>query len=203
MHLDELQRDALGEIFNIGLGRAAASLSQIVQEEILLTAPAVRVLHPRQIRQEFTPGRQEKYSAVAQDFSGPFAARAMLVFPERNALEIVSRMLGNHVRPEEMAEYQKEAMCEIGNIILNACISALADLFTVEFHSTLPVHCFDRFDTLIQSGEADDAAVLLIQVDLVISQQQTFGHILFLMSVSSLSQLIDCLGSYLAKHQLT
>jgi chemotaxis protein CheC len=30
--LTELQCDALGEIFNIGVGRAASSLSQIVNE---------------------------------------------------------------------------------------------------------------------------------------------------------------------------
>jgi chemotaxis protein CheY-P-specific phosphatase CheC len=38
MDLNELQRDALGEIFNIGVGRAASSLSQIVNDTVLLSA---------------------------------------------------------------------------------------------------------------------------------------------------------------------
>ena len=44
MDLNELQRDALGEIFNIGVGRAASSLSQIVNDTVLLSAPEVTLV---------------------------------------------------------------------------------------------------------------------------------------------------------------
>jgi chemotaxis protein CheC len=135
--LTELQCDALGEIFNIGVGRAASSLSQIVNDEVLLSAPAVLVV-PREKAAELLLGKEfRQFSSVSQNFSGPFDAQAMLIFPEVNALEIVRLMVGPHMSIEELSEFEQEAMCEVGNIILNACMSSLADL-PHQFDSTYP-----------------------------------------------------------------
>ena len=41
--LSELHIDALAEVFNVGAGRAAASLSEIVGDEVKLSVPSVEV----------------------------------------------------------------------------------------------------------------------------------------------------------------
>lgn len=200
IEVTEIQRDALGEIFNIGVGRAAESLSQIVKEEIELSAPTVLFLSPEEVRENLLGADMKQLSLVAQDFRGPFDARAMLVFPETNALVIVGHMLGETVPPEELSEYEQEAMCEVGNIILNACISALADLFGVEFEGTLPEYQYADRDTLDLVGMSDEQVpvVLVVQIDLNIKQQSVQGHLMFLLSVSSLKGLMDNIDRFLA-----
>lgn len=195
--LSELQCDALGEIFNIGVGRAASSLSQIVNDEVLLSAPGVMVV-PREKAAEILLGTEfRQFSTVSQTFSGPFDAEAMLVFPESNALEIVRLMVGPHMSVEELSEFEQEAMCEVGNIILNACMSSLADLLHISFDSTLPLHRFGDTNSIeILEGD-EDHMVVLLQVDMKISQQCIQGHILFLLSVTSMANLLSCLGQYL------
>jgi chemotaxis protein CheC len=42
--LTELERDALGEIANIAMARAATSLRQMVEHQVLLSVPAVEIL---------------------------------------------------------------------------------------------------------------------------------------------------------------
>ncbi len=201
--LNELQLDALGEIFNIGVGRAASSLSLIVNDAVQLTAPSVALVHRDQAASILRGAELEQFSTVSQTFSGPFDAQAILVFPESNALEIVRLMVGPHMSIEELSEFEQEAMCEIGNIILNACMSSLADIFHVSFDSTLPLHRFGNTDNLpILDGDADGQMVLLLQVDMVISQQRIQGHILFLLSVASMSSLLACLGRYLDEQGL-
>lgn len=201
---NELQIDALGEIFNIGVGRAAASLSQIVNDEIELSAPQVRFVAPEEITRYIENADSSPLSVVSQEFSGPFDAQAMLVFPEKNALQIVGHMLGGVVPPEQLGEFEQEAMCEVGNIILNACISALADLLAVEFSGTLPQYhhgqrnSFDLFAGL----RADMPVVLLVQIDLIIRQQSVQGHLAFLLSVSSLSALMARIDDYLRSQGL-
>jgi chemotaxis protein CheC len=195
--LSELQRDALGEIFNIGVGRAASSLSQIVSDEVLLTAPGVLVVHREQATQMLLGAELRQFSMVTQTFSGPFTAQALLVFPESNALEIVRLMVGPHMSIAELSEFEQEAMCEVGNIILNACMSSLADLFRVSFESTLPLHRFGDTDNLPILDGDEEQMVLILQVDMIISQQRIQGHILFLLSVTSMSSLLDCLDAYL------
>ena len=202
MSLNELQRDALGEIFNIGVGRAAASLSQIVNDEVLLSAPEILVVHREQAANVLRGAELNQFSTVSQRFSGPFEAQAMLVFPESNALEIVRLMVGPHMSIGELSEFEQEAMCEIGNIILNACMSSLADIFRIRFESTLPLHRFgDTYNLPILDGD-EAQMVLLLQVDMIISQQRIQGHILFLLSVPSMSALLEHLDRYLSAQGL-
>lgn len=202
LQLSELQRDALGEIFNIGVGRAASSLSQIVNDEVLLTAPEVIVVRRDQAAAMLIDAELSQFSMISQNFSGPFDAQALLVFPESNALEIVRLMVGPHMSIEELAEFEQEAMCEVGNIILNACMSALADLFRISFESTLPLHRFGDTDNLPLLEGDEEQMVLILQVDMIISQQRIQGHILFLLSVGSMQSLLDCLDRYLREQGL-
>ncbi|RIX47552.1 MAG: chemotaxis protein CheC [Rhodocyclales bacterium GT-UBC] len=202
LQLNELQRDALGEMFNIGVGRAAASLSQIVSDEVLLTAPEVIVVRRDQAATMLIDAELRQFSMVSQNFSGPFDAQALLVFPESNALEIVRLMVGPHMSIEELAEFEQEAMCEVGNIILNACMSSLADLFRISFESTLPLHRFGDSESLPLLEGDEEQMVLILQVDMIISQQRIQGHILFLLSVSSMQSLLDCLDRYLREQGL-
>lgn len=198
--ISDFRRDALLEIFNIGVGRAASSLSMIVGDEVLLSAPGLRLCSPREAVAVLGEKSLTKFSSVSQQFTGPFAAQAMLVFPEANALEIVSLMMGGtSLSIEELSEYEQEAMCEIGNVILNSCMSALADMFAVQFDSTLPVHRFGDSTSALVVHEEAEQVVLLLQVDLTISQKCICGQIVFLLSVSSLGTLMAFVDAYLSQ----
>ena len=192
IELDDMQRDALGELFNLGVGRAANSLSLIVQDEVELSVPAVTLVRSDRVASALLDGRVTELSMVSMEFSGPFDARTILLFPERNALTIVSHMLDPDMTPEELAELEQEAMCEVGNIILNACISALADELQVEFEGGLPEHRFSQPEGLDLFGEAQDQLILLLQIQLGMRQEQLEGQLLFLLSVSSMQALLDC-----------
>ncbi len=202
MDLNELQRDALGEVFNIGVGRAASSLSQIVNDTVLLSAPEVMLVHRSDAAKVLLGSEFRQFSTVSQHFSGAFDAEAMLVFPESNALEIVRLMVGPHMSIEELSEFEQEAMCEVGNIILNACMSALADLFHLSLNGTLPIHRFGDTESLAFLEGDEQQMILVLQVDMTISQQRVQGHILFLLSVASMQSLLDCLDNYLREQGL-
>ena len=200
--LNELQKDALGEVFNIGVGRAAASLSTIVNDEVILSAPSVHIVRSEEASGMILGPEARSLSTVSQLFSGPFEAKATLVFAELNALEIVRLMVGPHMSIEELSEFEQEAMCEIGNIILNACMSSLADLFQVSFDSTLPEHRFGDPKSISIMDDAGDHMVLVLQVNMLISQRKIQGHILFLLSFTSMTQLFDYLNGYLRQQGL-
>lgn len=197
--LTEMQRDALGELFNLGVGRAANSLSLMVRDEVELSAPVVNLVAPAEVAATLMGSEFKELSMVIMDFSGPFDAKAILLFPERNALAIVSHMLDPDMTPEEMSEFEQEAMCEIGNVILNACVSSLADEFAVEFHGGLPEHHYSDTDSLPLFDDSADQVVLLLQIQLAMRQERVQGQLLFLLSVSSLNALLECVDGYLAR----
>lgn len=194
MELDDLQRDALGELFNIGVGRAANALSQIVSSEVMLSVPNVDLVTVSAVKEMLVKNEFRHFSTVSQYFEGPFNAEAVLIFPESNALVIVSHMLGHQLAPEEL--------CEVGNIILNACISALADLFCVEFNGGLPHHQFNDSEKLGFHLGQDSDYVLILQVKMLINRENIAGQMLYLLGLQSLTSLLNHLDRYLIEQGL-
>ncbi|TDY97183.1 UNVERIFIED_ORG: CheC inhibitor of MCP methylation [Herbaspirillum seropedicae] len=200
--LNEIERDALTEIFNVGAGRAAQSLSEIVGDEVRLSVPSVEVLRSGAIDEQVLPRTRGRFATVSQNFDGPFDAEAVLLFTEERALSIVRDMMGSQMSLDELAEFEREAMCELGNIILNACLSAMADMLEITLNSSLPQYLVSSPDDIsarLASAQGDESYVLVLHIDLVIEKHQTDGHLIFLLSSSSLHALVEHVQRYLGK----
>lgn len=205
--LSEIQVDALTEVFNVGAGRAALSLSEIVGEEVMLSVPSIEVLKADEVNSRVLALKDDKFATVSQMFSGPFDAEAVLLFTENYALEIVRDMMGSQMSIEDLAEFEQEAMCELGNIILNACLSAMADMLGISLNSSLPTYAMSSPDEITSrladkreeddGGDGDGSYVLVLHIDLVLEKHRTEGHLIFLLSSTSLSKLISHIEQYL------
>ncbi|MDD4927991.1 MAG: chemotaxis protein CheX [Gallionella sp.] len=198
--LSELHLDALTEVFNIGAGRAASSLSEIVGEEVKLSVPRLQLVQPADINMQTLALNSPRLGAVKQQFSGPFDADAMLLFTEERALEIVRDMMGSHISIEELAEYEQDAMCELGNIILNACLSAMADILKISFQSSLPRYVVDSSDVILRQIIKDTnlSIMLALHIDLTIEKHHTQGNLVFLLNSTSLQELIAHIDHFIS-----
>ena len=79
--LTDVEQDAIAEIANMGVSRAASSLRQMLGEQLLLSVPAVHIV-ARQVAAELVErGNSPKLVAVQQSFDGPFSGKALLIFP--------------------------------------------------------------------------------------------------------------------------
>ena len=132
--LTELQHDALVEIFNMGVGSAANAMSRIVNEEVAMSVPKITFQNRTDAATALGNRESRRISGVSQHYEGSFNTDAILMFPEEKSLEIVRLMVGDAVPMEELTEMEQEAMSEIGNIILNACVGTLANIFNTELH---------------------------------------------------------------------
>ena len=198
--LTDLQIDALTEIFNIGAGRAASSLSEIVGDEVQLSVPRLQLYKSIEIKADTLALNSPRLGAVKQHFSGPFNADAMLLFTEDRALEIVHDMMGSQVSVEDMAEYEQEAMCELGNIILNACLSSIADMLELTLESSLPSYAVGETNGVLQQiiSDANQPLMLVLHIDLSIENRHSQGFLVFLLSTSSLAQMIVHVDRFIA-----
>lgn len=201
MVLTDHQLDALTEIFNIGAGRAASSLSDIVGDEVLLSVPRVEFYRADEIDANVLSLTSARLGSVQQMFTGPFNMAASLLFTEERALEIVQEMLGSQVQMEDLVEYEQEAMCEVGNIILNACLSAMADMLGIAFESTLPEYSSDVPDVVIGRivSDTDNPLMLILHMNMLIEKRRSQGTLIFWLSSSSLQDLILHLDQFLTR----
>ncbi|PPK75778.1 CheC inhibitor of MCP methylation [Methylobacter tundripaludum] len=197
--LSELHLDALAEIFSIGAGRAALSLSEIVGDEVHISVPSVQVINSEDINATTLSLNSGRFGAVSQYFSGPFNAEAVLLFTEEQALKIVSDMMGSQMSLEELAEFEHEAMCELGNIILNACLSAMADILHFTLESSLPNYRVASADEILHrlKENSNQPYVMVLHIDLAIEKRHTTGNLVFLLSSTSLTNLVIHINQFL------
>lgn len=200
-HLSDLHLDALAEVFSIGAGRAALSLSEIVGDEVRISVPSVQLITTEEISPATLSLHSGRFGAVNQRFSGPFNAEAVLLFTEDQALKIVSDMMGSQMSIEELAEFEHEAMCELGNIILNACLSAMADVFNFTLESSLPDYAVASTDEILHRLKegSNQPYVMVLHIDLTIEKRHTSGNLVFLLSSASLTNLVAHVDQFLGK----
>lgn len=192
LEINELQRDYVTEVLNIGMGSAATVLSEMVSEEVGLAVPEVSFL-PREVAaSEFEKSHVGTMSGVVQSISGALSGDALLMFPEEKTLIIVRILLGDTVPVESLTEMEQEAMCEIGNIILNAVISSTANILRKEIQSSLPRFISgtskDMFS--VESGNGTDI-VLFMKVDFALESQSINGYVTLLLNITSLEDFIS------------
>jgi chemotaxis protein CheC len=198
--LDELELDALSELVNIGVSRAAASLRTMIGQEILLSVPSVKVV-TRTEAARIIGERDLDLVAVHQAFDGDLSGRALLIFPETNSLELVRAVTGGELPLEDIIELEQEALAETGNIILNGCLATIANLLHRSLKMSLPEIIrgtgADLFD-LAGVAESEDVA-LFLYIDFAVKERDIRGYIAMLMDLPALTSLKRLVGELIER----
>jgi len=200
--LKELQQDMLTELFNLGMGNAASALSEMVSEEVKLSIPKVLFIDKNALTKILQEDSGGHISAVSQNFEGMILGQAMLTFPTDRSLELIRLLLQDSVPLENLTEFEEEALTEVGNIIINAGLSSLADIFADEITSDLPVFnsgsCEDVIGNINPTPQ-EQQTVLHLQVDFSIEKENIKGYVIYLLDLESISVLSTHIDNYIHK----
>lgn len=199
--LSELELDALTELVNLGVSGAAVSLRQMVGREILLSVPSV-VLVERPRAVELLRGvGSNKLVAVHQVFEGDIAGRVLLIFPDTKSLELVRAVTNGDLPLEDIIELEQEALAETGNIILNGCLSTIANLLRRTLKISLPEILRGDSEELFSLPPPPEASavVLFVYINFSIYERDIQGYIALFMDLPSLAALKQLLGEYIQR----
>ena len=198
--LTAVERDALAEIANMGVSRAATSLREMVGEQVMLSVPAANIVTRREACRLVERG-STKLVAVQQSFDGPFAGNALLIFPAAQSLELVRMIVGNEHSLEDVIDLEQEALAETGNIILNACLATIANLLHHTMRMSLPSVIRGDGETLFNvEQEATQAnLVLFLFIDFSIKKRDIHGFIALLMDLPSIAALKTIVGDFVGR----
>lgn len=200
--LTEIEHDALIEIFNIGVGRAAAAMSSIVKEEVVMSVPSISFETRSAAAKLLNVSQDRRICGIKQHYAGAFNTEAILMFPEDKSLEIVRLMVGEAVSVDELSEMEQEAMSEIGNILLNSCMGMLANIFERELEGSLPTyHVGTSADIIGQhdEGPRNASTVLMLRIDFHIVKHEILGYVAFLLDMVGMKDLQQFLAHYTAR----
>jgi chemotaxis protein CheC len=196
--LTEVEEDALAEIANLGVSRAANSLRQMLREQVFLSVPKVQIVERQTASALVQRGsRSARFVAVRQTFDGPFAGKALLIFPEDQSLELVRTIVGEQHSLEDVIDLEQEALAETGNIILNACLATIANLLRHTMNMSLPAVIRGGGETLFGDPTEKDNLVLFLYIDFRTKARDIQGFIALLMDLPSITALKTIVTDYL------
>ena len=189
--LNELELDALTELVNLGVSRAATSLRDMVGQQVLLSVPTVRLVTRQEAIELLGQSESSRLVAVHQVFEGDITGRALLIFPETNSLELVRAVTGGELPLEDIIELEQEALAETGNVILNGCLATIANMLQRSLKMSLPEILRGEgpeFFDLEPPPEAGDV-VLFLYINFAVHERDIRGYIAMLMDMPSLTAL--------------
>jgi len=199
--LDELELDALTELVNIGVGRAAASLREMVGEEVHLSVPNVRLVSRTEAVATLHQREANRLVAVHQVFEGDITGRALLIFPETQSLELVRAVTGGELPLEDIIELEQEALAETGNIILNGCLGTIANLLQRSLKMSLPEILRGEAPNLLDFAPPPEKGdvVMFLYIDFAVRQRDIRGYVAMLMDMPSLTALKGLLAEFIER----
>jgi chemotaxis protein CheC len=199
--LAELERDALTEIVNIGVSRAAASLRKMVNEQVLLSVPAIDVVSQARAARLISERELTALVAVKQDFAGAFAGRALLIFPEEDSLELARAVTHDELDAKELLEMEHEALVETGNVILNSCLATMANMLQQSLTMTIPEVIRGNSQMLFAdwADGPSDGLVLFFYIDFTIRYRNIRGYIAILMNLPALAVLKQLIADFIVR----
>jgi chemotaxis protein CheC len=199
--LTELQLDALTELVNIGVSRAAHSLREMVGAQVHLSVPTVRLVN-RSVAVGILAEREvSNLVAVHQVFEGDITGRALLIFPETKSLELVRAIIGGDLPLEDIIELEQEALAETGNILLNSCLATIANMLQRSLKMSLPEvlrGSAATFFSLAPPPEAGDV-VMFLYINFAVRERDISGYIAMIMDLPSLSALTHLLDEFIER----
>jgi len=197
LHLDELELDALTELVNLGVSRAALGLRTMAGEEVILTVPAVSTVTPQQAAEMIGGARIGQLVAVEQYFDGEVSGRALLIFPEANSLELVRAVVPEDIPADQLPDIAPEALCETGNVLLQACLGTMANMLQRTLGLSTPQLIRGRANDLFPQRET--GTVLFIYINFSLRGRRVRGYVALLMDLPSMAALRNLVAEFVRR----
>ncbi len=197
LSLNEESLDLLTELVNIGVGRAAASLSDLIGMRIDLMVPRVRLDRIDQpcILSEDDSGVGA--TVVIQEFRGAISGRSALVLPHSSGLSLAHLLSGAEEVSDELDVELTGILLEVGNILLNSVMGSLANAVQDNLEYTVPelMPC----PLTRRTARGPESESLIADVHFSVRDREIAGSVVIIFTWGSVQTLIDSVATQTAE----
>lgn len=134
--ISEIEKDLLGEIGNISMGSASTALYQLINKQVNITTPKVKVTTLKEIKDGF------EYPNIILDveYVSGITGRNILIMQTTDAAVIANLMMGGdgQVNTSELSEIEVSAVQEAMNQMIGSAATSMATMFAREVNISPP-----------------------------------------------------------------
>ena len=194
MMLTHDQIDALKEVINIGVGRAASMLNEMVQNRVYLQVPSVHVFSLLEAKKELDRLNRSQLATVKIQFQGPFSGTASLVLSIESASNLVAILTDEETGTPELDSVRSGTLTEVGNILINGVMGSIGNILKERIIYSFPRYAEDTIENLLIANDLESKAiVLLAQTRFKVKELQVEGDIIIMFEIGSFDILIDAI----------
>ncbi len=182
--------DAYREMVNVAMGRAGENLARLLDEFIDLPIPNVNVIENNELHMAIAEiHRSESVSAVSKGFvSAGIHGEALVLFNDTEFANIVE-LLNYHQL--SAAPAQLEALMDISNIIIGACLNGLSEQLNVTFSHSSPILLGRNreLESLLTTSKQRWSRIMAIEVGFAIKHKGVNFDLLLLFPEKSMARI--------------
>jgi chemotaxis protein CheC len=183
--------DAIRELINIGVGRAAGMLHDITGCAISLKVPSIQIVEFAHLSERAGGESDPVLSTVSLSFRGPMSGLTALIFPPESAAQLVMLMTRETEESGEMDAIRIETLKEVGNIIINAVMGSIANVLSQHLSYSLPTYQELGMSALAGSIHARvDDRLVIANAHFRIEDTPIDGNILLILELGSMDALL-------------
>ncbi len=192
----EDQMDLLQELINIGVGRAADALSQLVESRIQLCVPEIKMIGSQKAREIFEARSVSEETMVTQSFNGSISGRLGMLLDKKSAILMTSLLSDEQCTENEINLEQEGIILEVGNIVLNGVMGSISNAIEDQLDYSIPeIARSNSIKILLEKNMLNKPTVLLADVSLHVENSAIEGSIIVVFDTEEiclmLNQIID------------
>lgn len=198
IELAGLELDALREVGNIGAGRAATALSQMLGRPVRIDVPKASIVRLEDLPQPLG-GPQKLVAATYFRVYGDAPGRLLIMVGEESLPRVLTLLTGTPPPAgQPLDATAQSAVKELGNILCSAYLNALADLMGFPLLPSVPALAIDMVSAVLQTVAADaaegGAQALLIENRFAESSQAVPLFLFYLPEPGALEAMLEGLA---------
>jgi chemotaxis protein CheC len=199
MYITSEQQDALSELINIGFGRAAATLSVLVGQRVLLEAPRIEILSVAELMSTLLPLSTGNDLVIQQNFilKEQVSGNSFMFMDVAGSTILLDLLSGGEGESHEITDDDREAIVEICNILVNSYIGSFANVLSMPVTFSVPVICEETLDGILmkyQESKNQLNYTLLVKTDFHFINHKVSGYIILIIGGNSLRELFRVVG---------
>jgi chemotaxis protein CheC len=196
--LNDMHIDVLREIGNIGAGNAATSLANMLNRQIEMRTPVVRIMDIQDVDKAMG-GPETPVVAILVELFGDIHGIMMFVVGQTFTKTMLGSLLGcEDADCMHLTEMQSSALSEIGNIMIGSYVSAISSLANLNINMSVPGITADMVGSLltVPAAEmgADSDKIIFVEDDFENEHDIITANMMLIPSLDSLSTLMNGLG---------
>lgn len=189
--LNEMQIDAVGEIMNISMGSAATALSSMLDKQVLITTPEVRIADVESLDYSFL----EPAMLVTITYEKGITGSNMMVFRQSDMQCILNTLMGIDEPPDDNYEFDEmgiSAASEVMNQMMGASSTALSEFLGRRIYISIPTAVLmDEENTVEKAINMESGKeVVVILFDLTITDVME-SQFIYIMEIDLAKMLVS------------